>query len=431
MAIELPTLPDGAQFEDFVSASLMGLGYFVETRLTLREGTKEILELDVVATPTGAAGPARQLFEAKKDAFSFTNVFKLYGQRLYLSIDRACLIGLHPPDPAHLPVYEAKNDELGIRVCNYTLQTPAEKLATPANKLDEQQRRNVISAAWYQQIAKRVREAAFFEERKKRPTEDILKQARDYMFNVRASFFQKTALARAEALYNSYLASPRLSGEAIGLLARELAMNERSTWNRVNDTQEWPWIQALMQTETTARLNIVKNALDDVLERGALPPPGTVLKLGSLKLNIPLNALPKSFFKGLSIVRDHPHALRLPYLFQVFAELLGGFIALHDDEELAFIEALTGIPRGDVVDCVKILDQFFAPEGGTFFFTQKDEILCMKMTPATVRGGGAFLRQIVLGIQDYTKRYPNMGWLIGKWHNALYKVLEPHLKNEA
>ncbi|MBZ5513793.1 MAG: hypothetical protein LAN62_02925 [Acidobacteriia bacterium] len=413
-----------------MSASLMGLGYFVETRLKLREGSKEILELDVVATPTGAAGPARQLFEAKKDAFSFPNVFKLFGQRTYLNIGTASLVGLYSPDPLHFPVYEAKGAELGIKVCNYALESPFDRLATPANNLSEQQRGRVIAAAWYQQIAKRIREADFFDECKKRPNEECLAQARNYIFNVRASFFQKTALARAEALYNSYLASPRLSGAAIGQVAREAGVSERHAWNMVNDTDRWPWVQALMQTETTARLTIVKNALDDVVERGALPPPGTVLRLGSLTLNVPLNALPRSFFDGLSVVRDHPHALRLPYLFQAFADLLGGFIVLHDDEELAFIEALTGVPRTDVVDCVKILDEFFAPEGGTFFFVQKDEVLCMKMTPATVRGGGAFLRRIVFGIDDYAKRYPHMGWLIGKWHNTLYQLLEPHLERE-
>ena len=54
MAISLPKAPDGHQFEDYVAASLRALGYFVETRITLRENKKDILELDVVTTPSGS-----------------------------------------------------------------------------------------------------------------------------------------------------------------------------------------------------------------------------------------------------------------------------------------------------------------------------------------------------------------------------------------
>jgi hypothetical protein len=108
MPITLPTSPNGEQYEDFVVASLKVLGYFAESRLTLREGGKEVLELDVVATPAGASGKDRQLFEAKKDAFHFTNIFKLFGQRTYLQIANACLVGLKTPDALHMPVFEAR-----------------------------------------------------------------------------------------------------------------------------------------------------------------------------------------------------------------------------------------------------------------------------------------------------------------------------------
>jgi len=43
MPITLPTSPNGERYEDFVVASLKVLGYFAESRLTLREGGKEVL----------------------------------------------------------------------------------------------------------------------------------------------------------------------------------------------------------------------------------------------------------------------------------------------------------------------------------------------------------------------------------------------------
>ena len=431
MPITLPSSPDGEQYEDFVVASLKVLGYFSESRLMLREGGKDVLELDVVATPAGGAAKDRQLFEAKKDAFHFNNIFKLFGQRQYLQISNACLVGLKAPDPLHMPVFAARGKEMGIRICNYTLSSDIQSLAAPINGLTADQRGSAVAAAWFQQIGRRLCEVAFREECKARPTSIVCETARTYAFNVRASFFQPTPLARAEALYSAYSAAPKLSGELVTVMATEGALSEQQVWNCVNDTDRWPWIQAFVQAETTARLAIIKNALDDFMERGALPPPSTVLKMGALTLKASLHSLPASFRDGLAFVQRHPHGPKLPYLFQAFAELLGGFLAYKDDGELSLVEALTGIPKAEVVDSIMVLDRFFAPDGGSMFYTQRDELLCMKMSPGIVRGGGAFFRQMVLGLESYEAKYPQMGWLVTKWHNALYAVLEPFLKMPA
>jgi hypothetical protein len=427
MSIALPKAPDGEQYEDLVTATLKALGYFTEPRLTFREGTHEVLELDVVATPLGQAGKARQLFEAKKEAPSFSNVFKLFGQRMYLDISQACLVGLRAADPVHFPVYQAKGEELGIRICNYAIASPLETLATPVNTIDPARRTIVAMAAWYQQISRRICEDKFLKECKARSDLASCTAARTYLFNVRASFFQRSPLARAEALYSSYFQNPKLTGELIAQVATEAGISEKDAWNKVNDNDDWPWIQGLMQIETTARLRIIKNALDDVVERGGLPPPQTTLKIGSLSIDMPLHALPPRFHAGLELMRTHPHSMKLPYLFQLFSEVLGGFIFYNDVEELSLIESLTGIPQDQIVDCIRILDRFFASDGNSLFYTQKNQLFCMKMVPGAVRGGGAFLRKFVFKIEDYSAKYSEMGWLITKWHNALYRILEPTL----
>jgi len=50
------------------------------------------------------------------------------------------------------------------------------------------------------------------------------------------------------------------------------------------------------------------------------------------------------------------------------------------------------------------------------------------MIPGFVRGGGALLRFIALGVDRYEARYPSMGWLLGVLHDRLYRLLEPVLK---
>ncbi len=63
-----------------------------------------------------------------------------------------------------------------------------------------------------------------------------------------------------------------------------------------------------------------------------------------------------------------------------------------------------------------------------YLFTAKDELRRMKMVPAVFRGTGAFVRKNLHDTANYSDLYPQMGWLIGKWHNALYGTLEPDLK---
>ena len=47
--IQLPGLPKGEYYEDFVAALLCAGGYYIEKRINLREPTN-ILELDVVTS---------------------------------------------------------------------------------------------------------------------------------------------------------------------------------------------------------------------------------------------------------------------------------------------------------------------------------------------------------------------------------------------
>jgi len=432
MALTLPKSPSGEQYEDLVAACLRALGYFVETRLTLREVSKEVLEVDAVATPSGGSVADRILVEAKKDGISFGNVFKLYGQRMYLGIGKACLVSLKVPDKAILDLYSSKGAEVGVKICNLGV-TPEDilRLADPKNGLSDIQRLRVVAAGWYLQIARRVASAAFLHECKSHPDVDLLARARTYFFNVRASFFQPTPLARAEALYNAYLASPRLAGEMLTKAVDGKGVDIKDAWKKVADDAQWPWIQALMDTESSARFAIIKNAFDDFVTRGSAPPPEEEIQFGGLSLRLPLHALPRSFVSGMEKLRGHAHFSRLPYLFQSFYDVLGGFLAFKDEEELAFLEALTNIPKADLVSSLQLIDEFFSSDGKSMLYRQQDEILCLKMVPGFVHGCGAFLRQSLFGLKDYSTRYAKMGWLLGRWHQAGYRMLEAYLEKRS
>ena len=102
-----------------------------------------------------------------------------------------------------------------------------------------------------------------------------------------------------------------------------------------------------------------------------------------------------------------------------------------DDDELTLLEKLTNIPKNRIISSLKLLDHFFASDDRSFFYTQKNQLLCLKMVPSFVRGTGCFLRQTIFDLEEYNEKYTEMGWLLSKWHNALYYLLEPYLSIES
>ncbi len=126
-------------------------------------------------------------------------------------------------------------------------------------------------------------------------------------------------------------------------------------------------------------------------------------------------------------MREHEHGAKIPFLFEAFYTVLGGYLFVENDGELELLGLLTNIPKDKVVECLRFMDEFF----GDFFMENRYKMLLMKGVPAIVRGGGSFARQHAFNIKDYNSTYGEAAWLLGMWHNATYNALEPHLKQFA
>ena len=74
MTVRLPKDPKDDQYEDLITACILGLGYFVESNLHLREESTEVLELDVVATPVDDPRTGTVLLEAKSGSSRYEMV---------------------------------------------------------------------------------------------------------------------------------------------------------------------------------------------------------------------------------------------------------------------------------------------------------------------------------------------------------------------
>jgi hypothetical protein len=252
--------------------------------------------------------------------------------------------------------------------------------------------------------------------------------AKSYLFSTRAGFFQKEALARAETLYKAYFDNPKLSGALVEHIAQSKGADEDSIWKKVRDTHEYLDVQCIMDLESVARFVIVKNALDDAFERGDEPPPTSHVEFEGLAIDLPRHDLPPKYFAGLDKMKKHEHGSKIPYLFEVFYTIFGGFLFVENQDELELLSQITNIPTDKLVECIRFMDDFF---GDFFFEIGKYKILCMKSVPAIIRGGGAFVRHDVFNLKRYDEKYGNAAWLLSRWHNATYRALEPHLKQFA
>lgn len=95
-------------------AALRASGYFTEARIVLRPESKEVLELDVVGAPAGRASPDRAVLKAELSKAGFPELFKLYGQRMYLDIPRALVVcGAELPSESQ-ETYTAVEEGTGV-----------------------------------------------------------------------------------------------------------------------------------------------------------------------------------------------------------------------------------------------------------------------------------------------------------------------------
>ena len=423
-AITLPAKPTGEDYEDFVVSALKALGYFTETRKILRDGGREVLELDVVATPTGGATTASFLVEAKKGTFKFENVFKLFGQRTYLGFDRA-VIACSDGCPEHeKPVFERHGASMNVTSISLA-PDPAEtaELATPMNALSEQERALATAMIWYGQIAQRVSQAEFEKEYKGARGDPYLERARTYHLRVQESYFEKDPLHRAYALYKAYQDAQQLTGGGVGRVASATGLSAKDVWTGLRQSHAHLWLQFVAIREHSARITIIKHALDIAAGGG----PGVIEIAGhSIRLT---DFMPGSFMTSLELLKSHPHRDKLPYLYQVFLEVFGGFLYDTDPDELALLSRFTGIPETDLLPCLDLLDKFFPSEKSSWYRRLDSERLrVMIMVPGIVRGVGVFLRKAVFGQSKYkTSAYSGVQRDLAEWNNALVEALQPTL----
>ena len=417
MPIRFPDLK-GDAYEDLLVAILFSHGFFVEANLHLRSGGREVLELDVVATPVEDPIEKAILLDAKSGKSGIADLFKIYGWKQYLGIPLGCIVRTNEPDEVSKPVLLELSLETAVTVVAINDHTLPE-LPFVSVKMPDAVRTAILKAGWFGRIGKRLCIAAF-ESFVKSSQMGCAAKLKEYRNAIEQSFFKRAPLDRAKFVYSAYQTTGPITHLAISELTNGDSDKIKTEWNGIRELSHRPWLQFVLMMEHTARLRVVKNALLHVL---------LVQKQNTPYADVLLDewAMPTGFQRGVNVLRTHRHRERIPLLWQMFIENFGAFYCLKSNCDLIALSDCTGIPANDVVECLELYGTFF-PNSKGWFMQYKDEIRVFKNVPAAYHGTGVFLRSDLFGFDQYSKHCPTMRFLLEKWHNALYEILEPELK---
>ena len=98
MVVGLPKNYKDDYYEIAVSRFIRMLGYFTENKLVFDPEKASLLEIDTVATPASEDYACRILIEAKSGKTGADDIFKIYGWKTFLGLDKACIIRKTPND---------------------------------------------------------------------------------------------------------------------------------------------------------------------------------------------------------------------------------------------------------------------------------------------------------------------------------------------
>ena len=442
--VQLPDPDDDAKtLEDYVSSLFRCAGYFVETNIVDRAqseaGTKEVLELDSIATSYPDTGASESIIaEVKSGGWGFPDIFKVAGWNQYLGIKRGAFF-VSKCDMQNLPTYQERAKRVGVAVVHLAdFERPQAVFeAAGFGKVTHLELLRLWRwAAWIErEILARLSAA---KKDAKNVTPEMSGPAEVVGYHKVLNdeiFFTRDVRMRVRKLYNAYKEHPKLSKA----VAHEINTRE---WKSSSEIPEkcrvfddslykgthFP-VQAAFYTEHRGRLAVLKAAIDYLLLRDAGAFKGDEEKgisdpFGEGIVESLFQSVPQSFHEGLNELQKGKTWRRYALLWQNFLWLFGGFY-LEDrkTDEFALLGEVSDVPVSEVEAALGACGSFFNITLSKFGPDSKT--VGVKMFPHVFRGLGAFLR-----LKQYQKKnydefcysWPTRDDLIG-WHNSMVHFL--------
>lgn len=399
--------PTGAELEDYVAAHLAARGMYVETGVTERD-PKDILELDVVWTDYQAGNATRFPAEVKSGDWGLGDLFKFFGWTRYLALERGCFICRNLPTRVDGDSIKRLADRIGISIIHIPEPQNSDSSfaslglpAPPSKHLPELWRYSF----WVQRRLLRSLPLAI----STRLAPECAKAAKEYFRLINdATFFEPDVRARVSILLEAHRKHPSLGRT----MAAELS-GKGVNFETPPDTDlfkkslyygsSFP-IQTCLLLAHRGRLAIIKAAVDYVIAKRQNQLPKKIVKIFDHDWDVGDLGLYKAFLRAIEAIEGAPSFQRYAIFWQIFILQWGGFLLLdRKDDEYRALSVQTGVPIDEIDSALKVFEMLFPLPGGWFSTPAGASRKVLKLTPAALRGVGAYSRLARHDAADYDK----------------------------
>jgi len=394
VSVELPDIPKGVEFEDFIAAYFQSTGFFVEKNIS----QDDILELDISATEYGDQ-PEIKLIEIKSGNWEFKEVFKIRGWMDYTGIKEGLFIV--QKGRQRFDYYRSVSEELGIRLITVPhLSKTNEYLEIPLKGqiADNEDIETFRYAYWMEREYYRLLKA--WKKSDKSVRRFVALEELYYQINCK-SFFTRNLLDKVSLLYDAftqnYHISAKCANEIIGSdFDEEHTIIPPEVFRPTFYACEFNVLQISTFLEHQSRIRVLKCMIDYLLlreeEDERVDDAGEIMGIKISKLTF----LPESFRTALNTISSHSYFKYYPSFWQWFIYAFGGFILLDKrEEEYRLLSAKTSIPVEEIDNALSAWDIMFPTKGGWFNTNGYSNILELKISSMPFRGVGANYRRLI------------------------------------
>jgi hypothetical protein len=433
--VELPSLPKGKEFEEFISAYFQSAGFYTDRNIIDRE-TEEILELDITITNYSIL-PKPRIVEVKSGDWGFSDIFKVKGWMVYSNISKGIFIV--QKGRANFEFFRKKANDIKIKLISIPDLEKTEHYLKGVIKKKNIDKRDIEIWRYSYWLE---RECLKYLKTRKKSTKSVRRYSAMelYYFNISSGiFFTPNLIDRLEKLYANHFENERLSAKVANEISGELFDKPHTEipnklFKETFYECKFNSIQITSLFEYLSRLTILKNSVDYLMFREVGDKRAHIGEIKLLGISITkLNNLPLSVRSGIDQIQTHKYYKFYPVFWQWFIFVFGGFIINEIKErEFELLSIKTGIPTDEIPNALIALDILFPTNGGWFHTNSKSEITELKMFPSQFKGIGAYYRRIMYTTKpdDTVGEYEDIGiknkyanWDIIKWNNLLVDIL--------
>ncbi len=444
-SVQLPELPKGREFEEYVSSYFQILSYYVERNIIERE-LDEVLELDIITTDYSNVPPEVNLTEVKSSKWKYRDLFTVKGWMDYLDIENGYLIA--KKEGEHLKFAKSKAEELSISLKIFPEIDEPQEILSKFNCDKEFEELGVykdISVWRFSYWVERNLLKLLKHKKSSHPDKKRYRVLDKYHFKVNSEiFFPENVLKKLDSLYSVFQEYPYLSAKVGHALKGEAFKKdyEKIPNEIYKDTYYQPTrndVQISTFIEHKARLAILKCAVDYKLyeianAEGKIKDEVKLeLQLGEEIFNITLlDTLPNSFKEGVEEMSKHEYFSKYPVFWQWFLWLFGGFILKdYKQQEYELLSKKTGIPVKEIPKALEVYNLLFPREDGWFMdLSPQSNIKLLRMFSVPFMGIGSHYRKVVYSnsadgdFKDLDLSGNHTAEDLTKWKNLTVELLD-------